>query len=224
MNRLFGKANKEPKPTLEDASKRLSGRSDVVDARVVKIDAELKKLKEQIQRTRGITQSRYKQRAVQLLQQKRMYQGQQDMMMQQQFNMDQLQFTTEAMKDTHVQIGAMKQANKELRKDMKKLNIDKVEELQDELADLYMDTQEIQEIMGRAYDVPEDIDEDEMLGELDALDFEAEKENDTDYLAEALAMPGAKLPEAPMGDKVDAGGQKESNTADPYSLEAQLGL
>ncbi|CBZ30610.1 conserved SNF-7-like protein [Leishmania mexicana MHOM/GT/2001/U1103] len=224
MNRLFGKANNAPKATLEDASNRISCRSDVVDARIAKIDAELMKVKEQIQRSRGMTQSRYKQRAVQLLQQKRMYQGQQDMMMQQQFNVDQLHFTTETMKDTHVQVDAMKQANKELRKGMRKLDLDKVENLQDELADLYADTQEIQEIMGRAYSVPEDIDEDEMLGELDALDFDMEKENDADYLAEALAMPGTKLPDVPTDSKVDAGGQKESSTADPYSLEQQLGL
>ncbi|KAG5467173.1 hypothetical protein CUR178_00814 [Leishmania enriettii] len=224
MNRLFGKANNAPKPTLEDASNRISNRSDVVDARISKIDAELVKVKELIQRSRGMTQNRYKQRAVQLLQQKRMYQNQQDMMMQQQFNVDQLQFTTETVKDTHVQVSAMKQANKELRKGMKKLNLDKVEEMQDELTDLYMDTQEIQEIMGRAYEVPEDIDEDEMLGELDALDFDMEKEKDADYLADALAMPGTKLPDVPTDNKVDAGGQNESNTVDPYSLEAQLGL
>lgn len=224
MNRLFGKSNNAPKPTLEDASNRINSRSDVVDARVAKIDAELVKLKEQIQRSRGMAQNRYKQRAVQLLQQKRMYQNQQDMMMQQQFNVDQLQFTTETMKDTQVQVDAMKQAKKELGKNMKKLNIDKVDKLQDDLTDLYMDTQEIQEIMGRGYDVPEDIDEDEMLGELDALDFDMEKENDADYLSDALAMPGAKLPDLP-GGKVDAGGQQEtSNTADPSSLEAQLGL
>lgn len=226
MNRLFGKSNNTPKPTLEDASGRISNRSDVVDARVAKIDAELMKLKEQIQRSRGMAQQRYKQRALQLLQQKRMYQGQQDMMMQQQFNVDQLQFTTETMKDTQIQVDALKGANKALKKEMKKLNIDKVDQMQDELADLYMDTQEIQEIMGRAYDVPEDIDEDEMLGELDALDFDMEKEKDADYLADALAMPGAKLPDLPNNTtKVDAGGQAENNnTADPYSLEAQLGL
>lgn len=223
MNRLFGKANNAPKATLEDASNRISGRSDVVDARVAKIDAELVKVKEQIQRSRGMAQNRYKQRAVQLLQQKRMYQSQQDMMMQQQFNVDQLQFTTETVKDTQVQVDAMKQAKKELGKNMKKLDINKVDQLQDDLTDLYMDTQEIQEIMGRGYDVPEDIDEDEMLGELDALDFDMEKENDADYLSDALAMPGAKLPDLP-GGKVDAGHQQETNTADPYSLEAQLGL
>ncbi|EPY29464.1 charged multivesicular body protein 5 [Strigomonas culicis] len=222
MNRLFGKGNKEPKPTLEDAGNRIAARNDVVDSRVTKLDAELMKLKEQIQRSRGPAQQRYKQRAIQLLQQKRLYQNQQDVMMNQQFNMDQLQFTTEMVKDTQVQVQAMKDANKGLKKEMKKLNIDKVDQLQDELADLYMDTQEIQEIMGRAYDVPEDIDEDEMLGELDALDFDTEKTNEADYLADALAMPGQKLPDVSDGQQQQQ--QQNENAANPYSLEAQLGL
>lgn len=224
MNRLFGKGGKEPKPTLSDASGRIESRNDAVDARVARIDAELMKTKEQIQRTRGPAQQRYKQRAIQLLQQKRQYQNQQDMMMQQQFNVDQLQFTTETMKDTHIQVEAMKAANKTLKKDLKKINPDKVDKLQDDLADLYADTQEIQEIMGRGYEVPDDIDEDELLGELEALDFNMEADQDADYLADALAMPGTKISELPNNNtntNVDAGGQMEQN---PQSLEAQLGL
>lgn len=221
MNRLFGKSSKEPKPTLDDASARLESRSDAVDSRVAKIEAELMKIKVQIQRSRGPAQQRYKQRAVQLMQQKRQYQSQQDMMLQQQFNMDQIQFTTETVKDTGIQIAAMKDANKTLRKDLKKFDINKVDKMQDELADLYMDTQEIQEIMGRAYEVPDDIDEDELMGELEALDFNMEKEKDADYLADALAMPGQKLPDiSPSEDPVDSGKAE----TDPYTLEGQLGL
>ncbi|KAH9597439.1 Snf7 family [Trypanosoma melophagium] len=221
MNRLFGKQKTTPKPTLEDAGVRLNARSEAVDARVAKIDAELVKLKDCIMKTRGMTQQRYKQRALQLLQQKRMYQNQQDAMMQQQFNMDQLQFTTESVKDTKVQLDAMKEANKTLKHQFKKLKISDVDKLQDELRDLYEDTQEIQEIMGRAYDVPEDIDEDEMMGELDALAFDMGKESDTSYLADALATPGAKLPELPESENKQ---QEQEGATDPYSLEAQLGL
>lgn len=224
MNRLFGKGNKEPKPTLEDASGRIGARNDAVDARITKIDQELAKLKDQIQRTRGPAQQRHKQRAMQLLQQKRLYQNQQDAIMSQQFNIDQLQFTTETVKDTQVQVDALKAANKELKQGMKKMNIDKVEKLQDELTDLYADTQEIQEIMGRSYDVPDYIDEDELMGELNAMDFDMEKENDADYLADALAMPSDKLPDVSAGgNTTDNGGQKQE-TGNPYSLEAQLGL
>ncbi|RNF02119.1 SNF-7-like protein [Trypanosoma rangeli] len=221
MNRLFGKKKGTTKPTLEDASVRLNTRNEVVDARVGKIDAELMKLKDCILKTRGATQQRYKQRAVQLMQQKRMYQGQQDMMMQQQFNMDQLQFTTEAMKDTKVQLDALKDATRSLKREFRRVDLSKIENLQDELRDIYEDTQEVQDILGRAYDVPEDIDEEEMMGELDALALDMEKETDSSYLADALAMPGAKLPELPGKEKP----QKETEEkVDPYSLEAQLGL
>ncbi|ESL06358.1 SNF-7-like protein [Trypanosoma rangeli SC58] len=220
MNRLFGKKKDAPKPTLEDASVRLNTRSEAVDARVGKIDAELMKLKDCILKTRGATQQRYKQRAVQLMQQKRMYQGQQDMMMQQQFNMDQLQFTTESMKDTKVQLDALKDATKSLKREFKRVDLSKIENMQDELRDIYEDTQEVQDILGRAYDVPEDIDEDEMMGELDALALDMEKETDSSYLADALATPGTKLPELPGKEKP----QETEEKVDPYSLEAQLGL
>ncbi|RNF26809.1 SNF-7-like protein [Trypanosoma conorhini] len=224
MNRLFGKKKDTPKPTLEDASVRLNTRSEAVDARVGKIDAELTKLKECILKTRGATQQRYKQRAVQLLQQKRLYQNQQDTMMQQQFNMDQLQFTTESVKDTKVQLDALKDATKSLKREFKRVDLSKIENLQDELRDIYEDTQEVQEILGRAYDVPEDIDEDEMMGELDAIACDMEAETDSSYLAAALARPGTKLPELPGTEKPQAEEEEKKEKVDPYSLEAQLGL
>eukprot|EP00796_Vickermania_ingenoplastis_P005603 gene5603-4025_t len=193
MNRLFGKQSKESKPTLDDASQRVDERVKSVDGRIAKIDAELRKLKEQIQRSSGSTQQRYKQRAMQLLQQKRSYEKQQDTMMAQQFNVDQLKFTVDTMKDTQTQVTAMKGAHKSLKKDLSKFNIDKIENLQEDLAELYYDTQEIQEIMGRAYDVPDDIDETEMLAELDTLD-DAGIDLDSDY----LSAPLVPLPAGPI--------------------------
>lgn len=170
MNRLFGKKSKEADPTLDDASGRVDARVKVADSRIEKIDADLRKVKEQIQRTSGATQQRYKQRAVQLMQQKRTYEKQQDTMMAQQFNIDQLKFTLDTVKDTQLQAKTMKDAHKTLKKDLKKFNLDKIEDLQDDIADMYYDTMEIQEIMGRSYEVPDDIDDAEMMAELDALD------------------------------------------------------
>ena len=220
MKRLFGqKKDEAPKPTLDDASQRLGSRGDAIDMKCKKLDEELLKLKAQIQSSRGPTQARLKQRALQILQQKRMYEKQKDTVYQQQFNIDQLQFTQEMMKDTHLQVSAMRDAGKQLKKDFKNFKIDDVEKMQDELRDLYEDTQEIQEIMGRAYDVPEDIDEDELSMELDALAFDMEKEKDASYLDDALTTPAAKLPELsrPAGNTAE-------QVHDPHSLEAQLGL
>lgn len=222
MKRLFGqKKAEEPKPTLDDANSRLTNRGDAIDAKCSKMDEELVKLKTLIQNTRGAAQQRHKQRAMQLLQQKRMYQGQRDVVYQQQMNIDQLQFTSEMMADTHIQVSALKDASKDLKKQFKNFRIEDVENMQDELRDLYEETQEIQEVMGRAYDLPEEVDEDEMMAELDGLAFDMEKEKDASYLDEALSAPPTRLP--PMS--APAGGEPAvAETTDPMSLEAQLGL
>lgn len=226
MNRLFGRskgASAEPKPTLEDANRRMDSRVEAIDGRVGKIDQELLKLKDMIQRSRGPTQQRFQQRAMQLLQQKRMYEGQRSQMQTQQFNMEQMQFSKEMMQDTKLQLDVMKGVSKELKKEFKNFSPAQVEKMQDELRDLYEDAQEIQEIMGRDYAVDEGIDEDDLREELDALAFDMEKEKDASYIYDALDTPSAptgRLPELP-GRLQDA---PIAATTEPESLEAQLGL
>lgn len=223
MKRLFGQKKEEaPKPTLDDVNTRLQNRGDAIDTKCQKIDDELVKLKTLIQNTRGATQQRHKQRAMQLLQQKRMYSGHRDAIYQQQSNVDQLQFTSEMIKDTQIQVSALKDASKDLKKQFKNFSLDDVEKMQDELRDLYEETQEIQEVMGRAYDVPEEVDEDEMMAELDSLAFDMEKEKDASYLDEALSAPPTRLP--PMSAGPSQNQQVNEAVTDPQSLEAQLGL
>ncbi|KAG8340747.1 putative Snf7 [Trypanosoma vivax] len=224
MQRLFGRAKETPKPTLEEASMRLDTRSEAVDARLRKLDAELAKMHESIKKSSGPTQQRYKQRALQLLQQKRMYQNQQDAIMQQQFSMDQLQFTTEAVKDTKVQMEVIRDLTKSLKKDFKNMSLSSVENMQEELRDLYEDTQYIQEVMGRSYDVPEDIDEDDLLGELEALSMEAGNNVDSSYLEGALALPSCIVPHRPGKQEAPNQQSSENVAGDAPSLEEQLGL
>merc|ERR1712216_1074315 len=52
----------------------------------------------------------------------------------------------------------------------KAFDVDKIDALNDEMADLMDQSKEIQDVLGRSYDVPEDIDEEELMGELDALE------------------------------------------------------
>lgn len=67
-----------------------------------------------------------------------MYEGQRDQLYQQQFNLDQVAFTTESVKDTVNTVQALKGAHKELKTQMKKkeFDIDKIERLQDDMSDL----------------------------------------------------------------------------------------
>lgn len=63
--------------------------------------------------------------------------------------------------------------------------------MQDELADMLEQADEIQDALGRTYNTPE-IDEDELAAELDALGDEMALDDDTSYLDDVL-----KAPEAP---------------------------
>ncbi|ORX43588.1 hypothetical protein BCR36DRAFT_141483 [Piromyces finnis] len=159
MNRLFG-GSKKPAPTLEEAISNTDGRVDSVEVKIRRLDAELAKYKEQMSRMReGAAKNSVKQKAMRVLKQKKMYENQRDQLMQQSFNMEQTSFATENLKNTVTTVNAMKQANKQLKKQYKKVNIDKIEAMQDEMEDLLDQANEIQEALGRTYGLPEDIDE-----------------------------------------------------------------
>ena len=67
---------------------------------------------------------------------------------------------TESLKGTMMTVDAMKSASKELKSQYGKMNLSKIEDMHDEMQDLMEQAEEVQEIMGRSYGVPEDIDDD----------------------------------------------------------------
>ncbi|MBA0866479.1 hypothetical protein Goshw_021434 [Gossypium schwendimanii] len=169
MKRVFGvKKDKEPPPSIQDATDRISKRGDTVDEKLKKLDAELSRYKEQIKKTRpGPAQEALKSRAMRVLKQKRMYEGQRDMLYNQTFNLDQVSFASEGLKDAQQTMTALKSANKELKGMMKTVKIQDIDNLQDEMMDMMDMSNEIQETLGRSYNVPDDIDEDELMGVTD---------------------------------------------------------
>lgn len=77
--------------------------------------------------------------------------------------------------------------------------------MQDELADMLDEANEIQDALGRNYNTPE-VDEDELAAELDALGDEIALDDDTSYLDDVLKAPAAPdtKPEAETNkNKVD---------------------
>jgi len=84
---------------------------------------------------------------------------------------------TDNLKNVMTTVDAMKSTNKTLRQQYGKIDIDKIERMQDEMQDLMEMGNEIQESMSRSYDVPEDVDEAELDAELEALGQEAEFES-----------------------------------------------
>ncbi|GLT57026.1 hypothetical protein SLA2020_300300 [Shorea laevis] len=225
MKKIFGaKKDKEPPPSIQDASDRINQRGETVDDKIKRLDAELSKYKEQIKKTRpGPAQEAIKARAMRVLKQKRMYEGQRDMLYSQTFNLDQVSFAAEGIKDAQQTMSALKSANKELKGMMKTVKIQDIDNLQDEMMDLMDVSNEIQETLGRSYNVPDDIDEEELMGELDALEEDMGKEADgvPSYLQPEKEEPDLdaelNLPSAPTGQAATAG-RSNARAEDEFGL------
>ena len=92
----------------------------------------------------GPAKNNLKQKALRILKQKRMYENQRENIQQQSWNMDQVfefsiqgfyvflktNYTINTLKDTQQTVTAMKAGLKQMKKEYKKINIDKVEDLQ----------------------------------------------------------------------------------------------
>jgi len=230
MKRLFGMGKptvEAPKPTLGDASKRLEERGNTLDAKIKGFDEKLAKLAQDIKKTRGPAQQRLKQQALQILQQKKAYEGQRNQIGKQQFTVDQIQFTTETMQDTKLQVQAMRDASKGLQQEFKSMKMGDIDKLTDELQGLMEDANDIQEVLAQQFGVPEDLDEDDLAAELDALAAQMETEGDASYLDAALKSnmtPSTSLPARPQGTVVVPQARPQEETTNISELEQQLGL
>ncbi len=136
----------------------------------------------------GSTKQGLKQQAVRLLQQKKQYENQKGLMMQQTFNLEQTNFATETLKDTQVMVSAMQTSVKDMKQFHKTMDVDKVHDLKDQLEEMMQDSTELQEVMSRAYDTPEYLDEAELDAELGALEDLAELDG-ASYLDDLPATP-----------------------------------
>jgi len=210
MNRLFGKPkDKVPPPNLTDCIANVDSRADSIDKKIAKLDADLVKYKDQMKKMReGPAKNAVKQKALNILKQRKMYENQRGNLMTQSFNMEQTNFSTQMLKDTQTTVAAMKLGVKEMKKEYGKVNIDQIEDLQDDLSDMMEQANEVQEVLGRTYGVP-DVDEEELEAELDALNDELALDTDTSYLEEVSAPkvptkePGAESVITTDGQLVD---------------------
>ncbi|KAI8620210.1 Snf7 family, partial [Chytriomyces sp. MP71] len=164
QHRFLGTSKqKTPKPTVDDAIRSTDQRADSIEVKIKRLDAELIKYKEQMAKMRdGPAKDSVKQKAMRILKQKKLYEGQKDQLTAQAWNMEQASMTTENLKNTVVTVDAMKAANKEMKAQYKKINLDAVEKLQDEMEDLMEQANEIQETMGRSYGLPDGIDDEDL--------------------------------------------------------------
>ena len=206
-----------PVRSLDDAAGALDARCAALDAKITALDRELVRHREAIRRARvGAAQDAAKRRALVVLKQRKMYESQREQLYGQKFNVEQMAFASENARDAVETVRAMKAASKELKTAFKakEFNLEEIDALNDDMADLLDLGEEIQASLGRNYNVPDGLDEDDLLEELDALELdmlEEEEEAVPSYLQEEA------LPEAPEGEPVvlpDAG-RKEGEESTP---------
>ncbi|KAJ6007024.1 hypothetical protein N7499_000685 [Penicillium canescens] len=174
MNRLFGTKSTAPKPTLEGAISNVDTRVSSIDVKLAALNSELSTYQAKIAKMRdGPGKNALRQKALKVLQRRKQYESQRDQLSQQSWNMEQAGMMQDNLKNVMTTVDAMKTTTKELKKQYGKVDIDKIEQMQDEMADLMEVGNEIQESISRAYDVPEDVDEAELDAELEALGEES---------------------------------------------------
>jgi len=212
MRRVFGKKKEEgPAPSLDDASKGIGGRIGGMEQKIESLENELRGYKDKIKKTKSpAAKKQLQKRALEVLKRKRMYEQQRDQAMAQQFNIDQTAFSLESSKATVDTVKAMKAANRELKGVIRKdLDIDAVDDLADEMAELMDDFNEINEALGQNFATPADLDEADLDAELEMLGDELEE------LEEEEATPSYLMPATPS---VTPGEKEEEKPLDEYGL------
>merc|ERR1711939_1229716 len=148
-----------PPPSLAEANARLQGRGGGVREKLSQIDADLVKWKAEFKRNprNGMAKSR----CMNLLKQKKMYENQLIQMDNQSFNMDRMQFAQESVQGTIAMVQAMKQTTEVMKEQFKapEMDLDAIMEMQDDMADLMQESEEINDVLGQDYGIGEAIDE-----------------------------------------------------------------
>ncbi|KAG5978289.1 hypothetical protein E4U55_006291 [Claviceps digitariae] len=177
MNRLFGSKPQAPKPTLSSAITNLDTRIASIDTKLKALNGELSAYQDKLSKLRdGPGKQALKQKALKVLQRRKAYEAEKDKLEGQVWNMEQASSMQDNLKNVMTQVDAMKTTNKELKRQYGRIDVDKIEKLQDEMADLMDVGNEIQESLARSYDVPDEVDESELDAELEALGLEQEME------------------------------------------------
>lgn len=180
MNRILGYGNRksheqmlqESGKAMDQAQQSLQQRVSHLDTQISQLNFQLQSLQRKISASRSAAGQRpLRQQALKLLNKRKQLEQMRDQLDSQSWSMTQAQMTSDNLKNTMVTVNALKTTNKALKSQYGKINVDKLQDMQDEMADLIEQGDELQQVLASnstAYDA-EDVDEDELDAELDAL-------------------------------------------------------
>jgi charged multivesicular body protein 5 len=212
MNRLFGSKKEEVKPQpapvpvkkveqppvdLTGQTKKLEVRIQEINNNVANVDVELKQLYPKMKAAKGTQQTFYKQRIINLMKKRKMYQQQVDSFLGQQLTLERVSFTNETIQNTIETSKALKEAVKAQQIQMQDLDLDELADIRDDMAEMAFENQQISELLSQnVYDC--DANEDDLDAELKALDDE-------------IYMEQLSKPSANKSEKVSMTNSTQSN-------------
>ncbi|SBS88937.1 SNF7 family protein [Plasmodium malariae] len=159
-----------------------------IDGNIEKYNKELNIIKQKIEeekKKKPINQhaiNTLRNKAVIIINRKKTYENNKESTLGIQFNIDQIKFANDNVQMSIETCKALQNTSKVLKKNIKKVNISKIEKLQDDLYDYIEDTKEIGAILSSSYEIPMELDENEIDAELSLIEDSILDENINDNI------------------------------------------
>ncbi|KAK5962724.1 Vps60p PWA37_005167 [Arxiozyma heterogenica] len=182
MNRIFGygKNRKTSEQILKESNHAMTQAQQSLQTRISKLDTDISQLNMQltnIQKRLSTIKSPQGQKplrsqALKLLNKRKKLEQMRDSLDNQEWSMIQAQMMTDTLQNTMISVNALKQHNSILKQQYGKIDIDNLEDMKDEMVDLIEKGEELQNALNLNMNgnlMEDDIDEDELDAELDAL-------------------------------------------------------
>ncbi|SCU91347.1 LAFA_0F03202g1_1 [Lachancea sp. 'fantastica'] len=180
MNRIFGYGGRkahdqllqDSNKAMNEAQQSMQERISGLDTQIAQLNAQLQTIQRKISTISSTSGQRpLRQRALKLLNKRKQLESMRDSLDAQSWSMNQAQMTSDNLRNTMVTVNALKQTNKALKAQYGKINVDKLQDMQDEMLDLVEQGEELQQVlaMGSGAQDIDDISETELDAELEAL-------------------------------------------------------
>ena len=126
-------------PTLGETSQTLGSRGEMLEAKIKKCNEDLQPILNQLKKATKSSKKRIQMKACQILKRRKMYEAQLSTLQNQQFNVDQMAFTSEQIQSNINMFAAMKEASAAQTEQMKKIDYADLEDLYENMADMMAD-------------------------------------------------------------------------------------
>lgn len=225
MHRLFGRskpdsapaaASDEPSPSLADTLAKGDSRITDLENKINACNVQLKELHGQLSHARGAPAQRsLRMRMKNILQRRKLLENQLNMAYNTSAGLQQASFALETTSMVQEQMAVTKAAVGQLKAQHQLLDLDAMDDVQADMAELLADAADISDLMSRPYGLPDEVDDMDLDAELAALGDQFESAEP----ASAAAQPASGFADMDFGTSylADLAG---SSTAAPAAAPA----